>query len=451
MNRVILGLGTNWGDAIAQRAMLRRTVRALESPALQIRKLSPFYQSDALVPRGAPESWNRPFLNIALLVQTSDTPQALLDRVKELETKLGRKARGRWAPREIDIDLLAYEGVELETSLLTLPHAGLLERPFALLPFRDVAPEWRLREHSAADWAKRLGFESPNGAPLSTTIAPEPWSEWVGVLNITPDSFSDGNLHLEVEAAQAQAIHLLDQGATILDLGAESTRPGAHPLMPDEEWARLRPVLESVLELRQGAHPRAFRVSLDSRHPETVKRALGLGIDWLNDVSGLSAPRMREVAAHAPETSVVVMHSLSVPADRARNLPEDAQVLDELLAWGEAKIRELTAAGIARDRIILDPGLGFGKTPAQSFALLRDIYRLREWGTRIFVGHSRKGFMAPASVPFGERDLETAWISEWLAGRGVDYIRLHDIEASRRLCALGRHVRPALEWRSEGP
>lgn len=251
----------------------------------------------------------------------------------------------------------------------------------------------------------------------------------MGILNLTPDSFSgDGHSAFPVEQQLMRVDELMVQGAEIIDVGAESTRPGARVLTADEEWERIAPLAAA---LGRRLHQRIF--SIDTYHPETAERALQAGFHWLNDVRGAADGRMLHVAA-AHAADIVLMHSLAVPASPALTLPADADPVEEVLAWGMDTLQRTDAAGIAREKVILDIGIGFGKTPPQSLALLRGIERFREWGVRLLVGHSRKSFLAAvlgdAEAP---RDAATLAVSAFLASRGVDYLRVHDVASHRAL------------------
>lgn len=447
---VVLGLGTNLGDRMA---VLRKAVTRLQKTGIlaDTARVSPVYESDALLPQGAPADWNRPFLNTALAAETRLEPEELLRRIKALETELGRTPSERWAPREIDIDILAWDDRALRLSLsagdrrveptLEIPHAGLCERPFALWPLCDLAPDWRYpvtggtvqaRGKTARELAQELRVR---GASLPATKRSKQFAlgpEWVGVLNLTPDSFSDGGQWFKPSNAVAQAETLVRAGATVLDLGAESTRPGAERIASDTEWRRLEPCLSTLLERKLHC-----RISVDTRHAETARRALAYGVDWINDVTGLDDPKMRAVCAEAiskrPAIRCVVMHHLGVPPDRDRVIPHDQNPVEYLTCWAERKLSELERASIPRDNIILDPGIGFGTTPEQSFEVLHGVSRLLELGLPILVGHSRKSFLsAVTDRSAAERDVETLSASLILAERGVHWIRVHDVELHRR-------------------
>ncbi len=242
----------------------------------------------------------------------------------------------------------------------------------------------------------------------------------VGILNLTPDSFSDGGRHVSPEAALAQAEHLLKAGAGLLDVGAESTRPGAIPISPEEEWARLAPSLPALLALTR-AH--GAELSLDTRHAETARRALPLGVDWINDVQGLDNDAMVEaVRDHA--CRLVIMHHLGVPVVPGVTLPPEADAVEVVVEALAARVATLEARGIARARLILDPGLGFGKSAAQSLDLLRRASAFRAVGLPVLIGHSRKSFLG--GVPEG-RDGATLAASLHLAQQGIEYLRVHDV------------------------
>ncbi len=253
-----------------------------------------------------------------------------------------------------------------------------------------------------------------------------PRTALVGILNITPDSFSDGGDFLDAQSALTHAEQLLRDGATIIDIGAESTRPGAVLLSPEQEWTRLAPVLEPLIALAATHHA---EISLDTRHPETARRALALGVSWINDQSGITSRVMRTTLANA-SCKVVLMHSLGLPADPRNTFPEDADAVQLMKDFFVTRLRDLEKAGIARDRIILDPGIGFGKTAEQSVALLSRVDELQSLGLPLFIGHSRKSFLKLYSdAPAAERDEATLVFSEALMKAGVDYLRVHNVAA----------------------
>lgn len=259
----------------------------------------------------------------------------------------------------------------------------------------------------------------------------------VGILNITPDSFSDGGQWMDADTAVAlaQAMAMVQAGAQTVDIGAESTRPGAEPLSADEEWQRLEAVLTQVIPK---VHAAEARVSVDTRHATTAERALALGVDCINDVTGLQDDAMVALARDS-QADWVVMHSLGVPADPEQRLPEDADPLMSVRNWAGMTIDRLTREGVAKQRIILDPGIGFGKSAEQSLKLIRGVQQLKTLGTRLMVGHSRKSFLQLfTDKPAAERDPESCALSVWLMMQHVDYLRVHNVDAHARTLRVAR-------------
>lgn len=244
----------------------------------------------------------------------------------------------------------------------------------------------------------------------------------MGIVNVTPDSFSgDGKM---ARAAVHQAQMLANSGADILDLGAESTRPGAMAITAEEEWARLEPVLHGIIDHAWRAR---VRLSVDTRYAETAARALDLGVDIINDVGGLADTAMLEILEEH-DNDVVVMHALDVPVNPAHTLPEGCDVVAEILAWKARVTERARGHGIATHRLIYDPGIGFGKTPAQSLALIAAAATFKQSGGRWLYGHSRKSFLTTMTdAPPAQRDAATRAVSQQLAAAGVDYLRVHDV------------------------
>lgn len=242
-------------------------------------------------------------------------------------------------------------------------------------------------------------------------------TKFVGILNVTPDSFSDGGKYTTIESALLHAKKLIEDGASIIDIGAESTRPNAIPINNIEEWQRLESILPAVIRF---CHANNVLVSLDTRHAESAKKAIALGIDWINDVCGFDDIAMI-TAAKDSNCKLVVMHSLGVPSDKNKILSLDVDVIEYLSHWAENKIAQLAAAGILKERLILDPGVGFGKNAKQSWQIINRIDELQKFGVPIFIGHSRKSFLGD-----GDRDTATIEVSRALVAKGVDYLRVHE-------------------------
>lgn len=252
----------------------------------------------------------------------------------------------------------------------------------------------------------------------------------MGIVNITPDSFYDGGRHASTEAAIAHARQLLRDGAHILDLGAESSRPGATPVSPGEEQQRLLPVLRQLRN--DGAPP----LSVDTYHADTARAALEAGADIINDISACAMdPALREVILeHKP--GYVLMHSRGTPETMQRN-PRYINVVDEVMAFFESRLNSLVAAGLPEGRIVLDPGIGFGKCMEHNAALLQHIDRVLEFGRPVLMGLSMKSlFGALLGLPAEQRGTATQVATALLARRGVALHRVHDVADTARTLRL---------------
>lgn len=243
----------------------------------------------------------------------------------------------------------------------------------------------------------------------------------VGILNITPDSFSDGGRFDEPAAALAQAAKLFADGAALLDVGAESTRPGAAPLAPEQEWQRLEPILPRLVELYPG------KISLDTYHPETAAKALELGDVIINDVTGMNNPSMVDVVVqHNARCIISHLRGADPQAVHQGELINDIQVVvDELLAKADL----LRARGLPKDKIILDPGIGFGKTPALNRRLLEFAHYTPDYP--VMIGYSRKRFLGDHRLEL-EPNLEAGKIAIMA---GATYLRVHDVAGHQQLLA----------------
>lgn len=433
---LILSLGTNLGDSLNN---IRLGLQLLQkSGTIAPGQISPLYTSSALLPAYAPVAWNKPYLNLAVACETDLSPIEVLKQIKQIERQMGREETQRWAPRIIDIDILAWDNCVIDQVGLKIPHVELLARPFALWPLLDLWPDW---QHPTTDftgllrrWGSRYaGDQAPCGT--KQLLHRLEGSALVGILNITPDSFSDGGKFISLPNALAQAEKLVREGAEVLDIGAESTRPGAVLVQPEAEWALLEPVLIGLKE-----HSKQWalkpKLSIDTRHYRVAERALQLGIDWINDVSGFGDPNMRALAAGS-SVKCVMMHNLGVPAQKNVVLPAYPDICEQILNWTEQRFDQLLSTGVDANQLIFDVGIGFGKTAQQSLFLLKNIEQFRCLNCPLLVGHSRKSFLnLITEKPFPDRDFETAMISYQLAAKQVDYLRVHNVGLNAKAIAM---------------
>ncbi len=256
----------------------------------------------------------------------------------------------------------------------------------------------------------------------------------MGILNITPDSFSDGGLYLDADAAVEHALAMVDAGAAIVDVGGESTRPGSDAVDPAEEWERIGAVIAALAG-------RGLCVSVDTRHAEVASRALAAGASIVNDVSGFRDPAMAQVAAKSG-CGCVVMHMAGEPKTM-----QDNPVYDDVVAEVRDYLRDAAAvleeAGVDRSRICIDPGPGFGKTPKQTIELMRNLHELVHLGYPVMVAASRKSYVGYAygvEEPH-ERDVASAAEALLACELGASVVRTHNVPLT--VAALG-DLRPAV-------
>jgi len=247
----------------------------------------------------------------------------------------------------------------------------------------------------------------------------------MGILNVTPDSFSDGGRFRQADEAVAAATRMESEGADIIDVGGESTRPGAPPVDVDEEIRRVVPV---VTALRRRSR---VRISVDTMKAKVARRALDAGADLVNDVSALADPEMLSVLAER-DAPVILMHMRGAPATMQRDTRYD-DLPREVASFLSDRVKTALNAGVASDRIVVDPGIGFGKSSTGSLTLLRDLPVLLQIGYPVLIGASRKSFIG-ATTDLGVEDrLEASLaIAAFAASSGVHAVRVHDVGATRR-------------------
>ncbi|EMA37251.1 dihydropteroate synthase [Halococcus hamelinensis] len=283
----------------------------------------------------------------------------------------------------------------------------------------------RLRDRSEGDIAAELNgvleLDTEIEADTERTAGGYPWDEEttvMGILNVTPDSFHDGGDYRATQSAVDRAEGMVAAGAGIVDVGGESTRPGAEPVSAARERDRVLPVIERLDDLDTW-------ISIDTRKPTVAEAALEAGADLVNDVTGLEDAAMRRVVADF-DVPAVMMHSLSAPVDPDHRYEYD-DVVDDVLEELTERILLAERAGIDRSNLIVDPGLGFGKTRPESFALLDRLDEFRGLGTSLMIGHSQKSMFEPAGTDSDDRLIPTVAATALAVDRGVDIVRVHEV------------------------
>ena len=265
----------------------------------------------------------------------------------------------------------------------------------------------------------------------------------MGIVNVTPDSFYDGGRFAETGAAVEQALKLVVDGADILDVGGESTRPGSDPLPVAEELKRVVPVIEALAEKVKAP------ISVDTRKAEVARKALAAGACILNDVSALGYdPELAGVAAEA-KVPLILMHIQGTPKDMQAD-PHYDDLFGEIIAFLRERIERATAAGVSEEMILVDLGIGFGKTAAHNLELIRDLWRLRSLGRPIVLGHSNKSFIGQV-LKVEKDDRAEGSAAAAVAGvlAGAHVLRVHDVAYHRRFAEMAAAIRAGRNLREE--
>lgn len=247
----------------------------------------------------------------------------------------------------------------------------------------------------------------------------------MGIVNVTPDSFSDGGRFLDVDAAVAHGLRLIQDGADILDIGGESTRPGSASVPVDEELRRVVPVVEKLA--RQSDTP----ISIDTSKTEVAQACLAAGARIVNDVTALAGPGMIDVVKRS-QAGVVLMHMQGTPATMQVN-PTYENVVDDVAGWLEQRMRDVVAAGVALNQIVLDPGIGFGKRHAHNLELMVRLPELQRLGRPVCLGVSRKGFIGKITGRTVQQSDSgsVAVACHALIQQAVQVLRVHDVAGTR--------------------
>lgn len=244
----------------------------------------------------------------------------------------------------------------------------------------------------------------------------------MGIINVTPDSFSDGGRHLQRDSALAHAHRLIEEGADMLDIGGESTRPGAEPVDVQQELDRVLPVLEGLRDV-------PLPLSVDTRKPEVMRAALAAGADMINDVNALQEPDALAAVASS-DAAVCLMHMQGNP-ENMQFEPHYRDVMSEVMTFLRMRIAMAQAAGIARERIVIDPGFGFGKTLEHNISLLRKLDAFAVLGVPVMAGLSRKSMLGAITGQPVEQRLAASVAAALLAVRhGATIVRVHDVRAT---------------------
>ena len=259
----------------------------------------------------------------------------------------------------------------------------------------------------------------------------------MGILNITPNSFSDGGRFVEPEAIRCQIERMLAAGVDIFDVGGESTRPFAEPVTLDEELDRVLPVIRLIRKMSD------LPVSIDTTKARVAEAALAAGADLVNDISSLRHDPAMLAVVRGYQGPVIIMHMQGTPGTMQID-PHYEDVVQEIIDFLRGRLQWLEERGVARERVIIDPGIGFGKTVEHNLAILRNIPAFKALGCPVLIGHSRKAFIGRIlDLEVDQRDCATAMLTLHCAQAGAYLVRVHDVALSRQAVRLARSLERA--------
>ncbi|GMH43355.1 hypothetical protein BSKO_11277 [Bryopsis sp. KO-2023] len=461
---VVIALGSNMDDRVGN---LTGAIQSLRRKGVEMVLCSSLYESKAAYVVDQPD-----FLNAAVLARTSLSPLKLLEVLKHTEKEFGRNLESgiRFGPRPLDLDIIAYGTETRKEAPLIIPHERWGERDFVKAPVSDLARFDFHARHSTTDDSRTVkgflkdvlsawmneGGDSRIGAKGLQRVTPlggvsrSPGQQEkkvrtsggetvvMGVLNVTPDSFSDGGKFFSMESALAQAKELISKGADIIDIGGQSTRPGATLLSPDEESERVVPLIKA---LAVDPITSDALISIDTFYSRVARDAVGEGAKIINDVSGgtLDDGMLNCVASLG--VPYVCMHMRGTPQTmQSKEFTEYDNICLDVGRELQQRAESAMLAGIPAWNIILDPGIGFAKTHTGNLDLIRGLADLKDHGLLgtcrhmpILAGASRKGFLGSivGKKKPEDRDVATAAVTVACVQGGAEIIRAHNVEFAR--------------------
>ena len=342
------------------------------------------------MPPDAPSDWDLPYINMVIAGNSFLDPFSLLERIKGIEKQMGRNLDAPiWSPRIIDLDIIDYNGERINTELLSVPHREIKNRDF--LQYLLDSIDYKVSHDVLSDIDN---YKALNYFVLDPKL--------VGIVNITPDSFSDGGRYFASYAAVDHIINLYNNGAYIIELGAQSTRPGYIEIPPSEEIARLDRVLEKVENIDC--------LGVDTYFDDVVIHLIKkYNIKWINDIKSQLGVDTIKLIADTDAKLVVMLHGMNIE-------------------WLKSQASNLQNLGMRKENILLDPGIGFGKSKRENIEIIKNISRIKDMGYELLFAHSMKSFISDFSNASTEnRGVETIAISDFAAMKKMDYLRVHNV------------------------
>ncbi|CAB4441303.1 unnamed protein product [Rhizophagus irregularis] len=431
-----IGLGSNMGNCVEN---INEALRLFE-PECRILDTSFLYETSPMYVVDQPN-----FINAACKIVTNLDPEELLVKLKNIESNMGRTQTIRYGQRPIDLDILFYDDIEYVSSTLTIPHQLMSEREFVLRPLCDIEKGFehpklfRTCGQLLSHYLKSPSYSPDNFVNRILPIKNDKILKWstktfiMGIINVTPDSFSDGGLYINIDSALSHALKLVEEGADILDIGGCSTRPDADDVPIEEEINRVLPVIRAIRSSSNNTLSN-IPISIDTFHSEVAEKAIQNGANIINDISGgLLDEKIYSISAKY-NLPIILQHMRGTPKTMNQLTDYNDLILDISNELYE-RVKAAINAGVKRWNIILDPGIGFAKKFDQNLEILK---RLKEFngknslleGFPSLIGASRKNFIGkvidqpiPQNRNWGTAAACTAAISA-----DVDILRVHDVK-----------------------
>jgi len=400
MNTVYLSLGSNIGDRCAY---LQQAVALLSEHVFDI-KQSHIYETK---PCGYDHQ--NSFLNMSIEAKTTLSPRELLNFTQHVEHSIGRQKFIHNGPRTIDIDIVFYDDLIVNEPDLIIPHPRAYERDFVMIPMLDLNPNF--------------SFQRPKETYIMKRYIP---TQIVGILNLSPESFGSES-YVDMPSIIERVRVMIEEGADTIDIGAQSTKPGAEQLSEEVELERLRDVIPSIKKQFPNV-----KLSLDTTRFSCAQLAVEQGIDMINDISGgRFSPETPSLIVNT-DVKIVIVHSQGDFISMHRTYAY-TDIIEELKKYFQERITEMLRIGVRRDQIILDPGIGFSKTGAENFEILKNIKRLKELGYPLYIGLSRKKFIGTVlNKPNPQdRDVGSTVLHTLCMDKDVAYVRVHNVVYAR--------------------
>lgn len=414
--KAVLGLGSNLGSP---GFYIKQTIKHIKTAGIAILAYSSVYRSEALLTDHAPPEWNRPFLNAAILIETNLSSESLLTLIKNIETQMGRNPdHAKWSPREIDIDILLTDSKPVAQSHLIIPHRELFNRYFALAPLLEIYP----LDQNADTRCQQLTPSQKIHLKLDGPLM-------MGICNLTYDSYTEtGDGNKSIGSCFDHIKKLVNDGADIIDIGAESTRPGAETMTAHTEIALLNHMLEHIQQ-HQDQLLYMPLVSIDTRKLEVMQAVLKAHpwVWMINDVEG-NQLKEKAILIQKYNTNYVLTHNLGVTK---RNTQLDkTEVTQHICDFFKEKSTQLKKYGFDLNKLYLDVGFGFGKHTDAAQQILSDLEHIKQTlNLPLLIGHSRKPSILglPKDAALETLDRATQNLSIQLRKKGADILRVHCI------------------------